>query len=139
MNVKEGMKPTITEEVLIASAGPIGLACAISAQRRGINPLVIDAGAVANSIVHYPVGMVFFTTPERLEIGAHPLVCAGQKPTREEAVKNYRGVALTESIRLATYTKLVDAQRRPDAIHCALAKRVGTDHLVSQRLILATG
>lgn len=89
MDVKEGMKPTITEEVLIAGAGPIGLACAIPAQRRGINPLGIDTGAVANSIVHYPVGMVFFTTPERLEIGGHPLVCAGQKPTREEALSRW--------------------------------------------------
>jgi len=53
-------------------AGPIGLACAISAKRRGIDPLVIDAGAVANSIVRYPINMTFFTTPERLEIGDHP-------------------------------------------------------------------
>ena len=27
-----------------------------------------------NSIVSYPVGMTFFTTPDRLEIGGHPLV-----------------------------------------------------------------
>src|SRR5205807_4729725 len=57
----------------------------LSAKRRGIDPLVIDAGALANSIVRYPIGMTFFTTPERLEIGGHPLVCAGAKATREEA------------------------------------------------------
>jgi len=45
---------------------------------------VIDAGALANSIVRYPINMTFFTTPERLEIGNHPLVCAGAKATREE-------------------------------------------------------
>src|SRR6266508_5904829 len=87
------------EAAVIAGAGPIGLACAISAKRRGIDPLVIDAGALANSIVRYPINMTFFTTPERLEIGNHPLVCAGAKPTREEALKYYRGVVRVEGIR----------------------------------------
>lgn len=49
--------------------------------------------------------MAFFTTPERLEIGGHPLVCAGAKATREEALKYYRGVARVEGIRVQTYTK----------------------------------
>src|ERR671937_2249631 len=96
------------ESVVIAGAGPIGLACAISAKRRGLDPLVIDAGALANSIARYPVNMTFFTTPERLEIGNHPLVCAGQKATREEALKYYRGVARAEALRVRTYTKLID-------------------------------
>src|SRR6267142_3611212 len=96
------------EAAIIVGAGPIGLACAISAKRRGIDPLVIDAGALANSIVRYPINMTFFTTPERLEIGNHPLMCAGQKATREEALKYYRGVARTEGIRVQTFSKLID-------------------------------
>src|SRR5207244_9799545 len=94
------------EAAIIAGAGPIGLACAISAKRRGIDPLVIDAGALVNSIVRYPINMTFFTTPERLEIGNHPLVCAGAKATREEALKYYRGVARVEGIRVRSCTKL---------------------------------
>jgi thioredoxin reductase (NADPH) len=100
------------EGVVIAGAGPIGLACAISAKRRGIDPLVIDAGAVVNSIVRYPIGMMFFTTPERLEIGGHPLVCAGAKATREEALKYYRGVARAEGIRVRTFTKFTGQEPR---------------------------
>lgn len=98
------------ESTLIVGAGPIGLACAISAKRRGIDPLVIDAGALANSIVRYPIGMSFFTTPERLEIGGHPLVSAGAKATREEALKYYRGVARAEGLRVRTYTKFEGTQ-----------------------------
>jgi thioredoxin reductase (NADPH) len=97
---------------IIVGAGPIGLACAISAKRRGIDPLVIDAGAVANSIVRYPINMTFFTTPERLEIGGHPLVCAGAKATREEALKYYRGVARAEGIRVQTFTKFTGQEPR---------------------------
>src|SRR5260370_8377687 len=101
--------PLPHEAAIIAGAGPIGLACALSAKRRGVDPLVIDAGALANSIVRYPIGMTFFTTPERLEIGGHPLVCAGAKATPEEALKYYRGVARTENIPGQTFTKLVNS------------------------------
>jgi thioredoxin reductase (NADPH) len=125
--------------ILIVGAGPIGLACAISARRRGLDPLVIDAGAVANSIVHYPVGMTFFTTPERLEIGGHPLVCAGAKPTREEALKYYRGVVRAEGLRLRTYARLVEAQARNGRVACVLETRLGPETVTCDRLVLATG
>ena len=116
---------------IIAGAGPIGLACAISAKRRGFDPLVIDAGAIANSIVRYPVNMTFFTTPERLEIGGHPLVCAGAKATREEALKYYRGVARTEDLRVQTYTKLIDKT--------TVETRFSREQISWDTLVLATG
>lgn len=119
------------EAAIIAGAGPIGLACAISAKRRGIDPLVIDAGALANSIVRYPIGMTFFTTPERLEIGDHPLVCAGAKATREEALKYYRGVARAERIRVQTFAKLVSGHE--------VDTRLGRESITWDRLVLATG
>lgn len=122
---------TSPSSVIIAGAGPIGLACAISAKRRGIDPLVIDAGAIANSIVRYPVNMTFFTTPERLEIGGHPLVCAGAKATREEALKYYRGVVRTEGINVRTYTKLISAYE--------VETRFGRESLAWEKLVLATG
>jgi thioredoxin reductase (NADPH) len=126
-------------DALIAGAGPIGLACAVSARRRGLDPLVVDAGAIAESIVRYPVGMVFFTTPERLEIGGHPLVSSGPKATREEALKYYRGVARAEALRVRTYTRLVGAERQGDAIACRLRTRLGEETVACRRLVLATG
>ncbi len=124
---------------LIVGAGPIGLACAISARRRGLDPLVIDAGAIADSIVRYPIGMVFFTTPERLEIGGHPLVTAGAKATREEALKYYRGVARAEGIRVRTYTRLLGAAREGHGLRCRLGTRLGEEAMTCDRLVLATG
>jgi len=119
------------EAAVIVGAGPIGLACAISAKRRGIDPLVIDAGALANSIVRYPINMTFFTTPERLEIGNHPLVCAGPKATREEALKYYRGVARAEGLRVRPYTKLIDKNM--------VETRLGRESISYDKLVLATG
>jgi bacillithiol disulfide reductase len=127
------------ESAVIAGAGPIGLACAISARRRGLDPLVFDAGAVAESIVRYPVGMTFFTTPERLEIGGHPLVCAGAKATREEALKYYRGVVRAEGLRVRPYTRLVGAERAGGRIACEIDTRLGRESISCDRLVLATG
>ncbi|HEY2544562.1 MAG TPA: YpdA family putative bacillithiol disulfide reductase [Candidatus Acidoferrum sp.] len=79
-----------TYDIICIGAGPTGLACAIEASRAGMKPLVIDKGCLCNSIYHYPVNMVFFTTPELLEIGDLPLVCAAEKPVRVEALKYYR-------------------------------------------------
>jgi thioredoxin reductase (NADPH) len=129
---------------LIVGAGPIGLACAISAKRRGIDALVIDAGAIAQSIVRYPVGMTFFTTPDRLEIGGHPLVSSGQKASREEALTYYRGVVRVEGLRVRTYTRLRGAERRKgggaaEEIVATLETGRGVEQVTCDRLVLATG
>src|ERR1700732_873376 len=79
-------------DIICIGAGPTGLGTAIEAKRAGMRPLVIDKACLCNSIFHYPVNMVFFTTPELLEIGDLPLVCAAEKPTRVEALKYYRKV-----------------------------------------------
>lgn len=128
-----------TASVLIAGAGPIGLACAISAKRRGFDPLVIDAGAIVDSIVRYPVGMGFFTTPDKMEIGGHPLVCAGPKPTREEALKYFRGVARAEGIAVRTYVRLTHAEAAKGQITCHLETRRGAETVTCAKLVLATG
>jgi thioredoxin reductase (NADPH) len=77
-------------DLICIGAGPTGLACAIEAKRAGMRPLVIDKGYLCNSLFYYPVNMVFFTTPELLEIGDLPLTIAAEKPTRSEALKYYR-------------------------------------------------
>ncbi len=127
------------EDALIAGAGPIGLACAVSAKRHGVDPLVIDAGPVVHSVVRYPIGMTFFTTPDKMEIGGHPLTSAGQKATREEALKYYRGVARNEGLRVRPLVRLTGAERRDGAIHCTLATRTGEERVSTRRLVLATG
>ncbi len=68
---------SLTYDVICVGAGPTGLACAIEAKRAGMRPLVIDKGCLCNSIFHYPVNMMFFTTAERMEIGDLPMTISG--------------------------------------------------------------
>jgi thioredoxin reductase (NADPH) len=125
---------------LIVGAGPIGLACAISARRRGIAALVIDTGAIAESIVRYPIGMRFFTTAERLEIGGHPFACVDTKPTREEALAYYRRVAQAEQLAVHPRVRLLAARRASDGtITCTLRTQRGEQEHRTERLVIATG
>jgi bacillithiol disulfide reductase len=96
-----------TYDIICIGAGPTGLACAIEARRAGMRPLVIDKGCLCNSIYHYPVNMVFFTTPELLEIGDLPLVCAAEKPTRIEALKYYRKATEHYALELRLFERVL--------------------------------
>jgi len=90
-------------DVICIGAGPTGLACAIEAKRAGLRAVVLDRGCLCNSLFHYPVNMVFFTTPELMEIGDLPMTTAGEKPTRAEALKYYRKAAEHYKLELRLY------------------------------------
>ena len=79
-------------DVVIVGAGPAGLAAAIAAKRRGLRAAVLEKGALVESLLRFPTEMVFFTTPELLEIGGFPFVSPYEKPTRQEALRYYRKV-----------------------------------------------
>ena len=68
------LSPSDPVDLLVVGAGPIGLACALEATRAGLTARVVEKGALVNSLVGYPTQMEFFSTPELLEIGGHPLV-----------------------------------------------------------------
>jgi thioredoxin reductase (NADPH) len=80
-------------DLVVIGAGPTGLACAIEAQRAGFTALLVDKGCLCNSLFNYPSNMIFFTTPELLEIGNMPFSSPNQKPNRNEALEYYRKVA----------------------------------------------
>src|SRR5579862_925031 len=80
-------------DVVIVGAGPTGLACGIELKKRGVRAILIDKGCVVNSLYNYPTNLVFFTTPELLEIGDIPMTSLNEKPVRAEALKYYRRVA----------------------------------------------
>ena len=82
-------------DLLIIGAGPAGLAAAIASKRAGLDFRTFEKGALVNSLFHFPNQMVFFTTPELLEIGGLPFVTPHGKPTRDEALRYYRRVVET--------------------------------------------
>src|SRR5262245_36052736 len=88
-------------DLIIIGAGPSGLSAAIAAKRRDLDYQVLEQGVLVNSIQNFPPHMVFFTTPELLEIGGLPFVSPYEKPTRIEALRYYRRVVDTFDLQIA--------------------------------------
>src|SRR5688572_3481998 len=99
-------------DVIIVGAGPSGLATAIAAKRQGLDFVIIEKGVLVNSIFNFPMHMVFFTTPELLEIGGLPLTTPYDKPTRLEALRYYRRVVETFELQIS-YQETVVAIEPP--------------------------
>ena len=100
-------------DVLIVGAGPSGLAAAIAAKQRGLDYVIVEKGVLVNSIFNFPMHMVFFTTPELLEIGGLPLVTPYDKPTRLEALRYYRRVVDTYGVQISFHEEVLDIEREP--------------------------
>ena len=94
-------------DVLVIGAGPAGLAAGIAARAHGLSYQIVERGTLVNSILHYPTNMVFFTTPELLEVGGLPFVSPYEKPTRLEALRYYRRVSDTFVLDIAFHEPVI--------------------------------
>jgi thioredoxin reductase (NADPH) len=121
--------------IIIIGGGPIGLACALEAQKAGLNYLVIEKGCLVNSLYNYPVNMMFFSTSERLEIGGIPFVSNNPKPTRPEALEYYRRVALSKHVNIHLFEKVLDAK----AWDAGYKVSTNKNNYTADYIIIATG
>jgi len=122
-------------DVVVIGAGPVGLACAIEAKRQGLSTLIVEKGTLVNSIVGYPARMEFFSTPELIEIGGYPFPVQQYKPTREDAIEYYRGVAAHEQLDLRLYESMIDVEGSHGHFRVATSKA----QVVAAHVVIATG
>lgn len=97
---------TNSYKVLIIGAGPIGIACALECQKRNWDYVVLEKGALTNSLFNYPKNMTFFSTSEKLEIDAIPFISNNPKPNRDEALEYYRRVATSKELNINLYEEV---------------------------------
>jgi thioredoxin reductase (NADPH) len=134
------MAETDKFDLLVIGAGPTGLASAIEAQRAGFRVVLIEKGCLVNSLFHYPPRMLFFTTPELLEIGDIPFSSEHQKPTREEALEYYRKVAEHYKLDIRQYERVEKVEGKDGDFRVHTRDRLGREHTHGARkLVLATG
>jgi len=112
----------------------------MEAKRVGMRALVIDKGCLCNSIYNYPVNMVFFTTPELLEIGGLPMVTGGDKPTRIEALKYYRKGAEHYGLELRLFEKVLRVDGHDGAFTVVTETESGREEkYCAKKIVVATG
>ena len=133
-------RPDSCADVLVVGAGPTGMACAIEAHKAGFKALIIDKGCVVNSLYHYPNNMVFFTTPELLEIGDVPFTTSLAKPTRLEALEYYRRVAEHFQLHIRQYewVKTITGEDRDFRVTTTDRQSAIHDYR-ARKIVLATG
>ena len=122
-------------DVIIIGAGPIGLACGIELQKKGLNYLIIEKGVLVNSLYHYPDNMTFFSTSDKLEIGDVPFVSHNPKPTRQEALEYYRRVAEKFDLEIKLYEEIKDVKTQDGRFEVVTSK----GSYLCQKLIMASG
>ena len=127
-------------DAVIVGAGPTGLACGIELKRRGLSAVLIDKGCVVNSLYHFPPNMVFFTTPELLEIGDIPMTALNEKPVRTEALKYYRRVADHYGLDIRQYQRVERVTGEDGAYVTHATDRLGCPQQYdSRKVILSMG
>lgn len=130
------MKNQSHYDIIIIGAGPIGMACAIEAQKANLSYLIIEKGALVNSLFNYPVFMTFFSTSQKLEIGGVPFVTISPKPNRNEAVEYYRRVAEKFNLNINLFERVNKVDKGDDEIF-----KINTSKAdyTAKNVIVATG
>lgn len=126
-------------ELLIVGGGPCGLAAAISAQRAGLKPLVLEAQVVCSTIAQYPIYVRFFSTAEKLSLGDVPFVVAAEKPTRRDGLAYYRTVVQHFRIPVRQYERVTRIEgRAPFTVYSTTSG--GADRkTTATAIVIATG
>ena len=122
-------------DILIIGAGPIGIACGLSAQRGGLDFVIVEKGCLVNSLYNYPATMTFFSTSEKLEIGGVPFVTINNKPTRAEALEYYRRVATSHKLPVRLFEAVTCVTR--NGYHYDIETSKGSYQ--AKHVIIATG
>ncbi len=123
------------KDVIIIGGGPIGIACALECKKRNWNYLIIEKGALTNSLFNYPKNMTFFSTSEKLEIDAIPFISKNPKPNRDEALEYYRRVATSNNININLFETVKTIVKAPNCFNIVTDKA----SYDAQHIILATG
>lgn len=122
-------------DVVIIGAGPIGIACGLACKKQGLNYLIIEKGALTNSLYNYPLNMTFFSTSEKLEIEGIPFITNKPKPQRDEALEYYRRVATSNQLNINLFEKVEQLTQKEEGFKVITTKET----YITKNIIISTG
>lgn len=125
-----------TYDLLIIGGGPIGMACAIEAQQKGLSYIILEKGALVNSLFNYPLYMTFFSTAERLEVGNVPFSCIAPKPGRQEALEYYRNIQKHFNLNIRLFERVISVNKQQSGLFIVHSEKGWYNAL---NVVIATG
>jgi thioredoxin reductase (NADPH) len=121
-------------DLIIIGGGPIGLNCALEAEKANLSYLIIEKGTIVNSLYNYPLYMTFFSTTDKLEIAEIPFISTAPKPGRREALEYYQGISRQKNININLYEEVLEINKL-EVFHVKTSK----DNYQAKNIIIATG
>ena len=121
-------------DIIIIGGGPIGLNCALEAQKAGLSYLIIEKGTIVNSLYNYPLYMTFFSTADKLEIAEIPFITTAPKPGRRDALEYYQGITRQKSLNINLYEKVLKVSKDEN-----FAVETSKATYKAKKVIIATG
>ena len=125
----------VNTDVVIVGGGPIGIACALQCKKSGLKYVVIEKGALTNSLYNYPKNMTFFSSSEKLEIDNIPFISNKPKPNRDEALEYYRRVATSNALNINLYETVLNIDKHDTTFKIESNKQ----KFSSKYVIISTG
>ena len=122
-------------DIVIIGGGPIGIACGIEADKKGLNYIILEKGCIVNSLYNYPINMQFFSSSEKLEINNIPFISKEAKPKRNEALEYYRRITTSNKLNIHLFEK-VSQVHKSDKVFIVTSEK-GT--YTASNIIVATG
>ncbi|MCL4154373.1 UNVERIFIED_CONTAM: hypothetical protein GTU68_016685 [Idotea baltica] len=122
-------------DVVIVGGGPIGIACGLEAKQKNVSYVILEKGAIVNSLFNYPKNMQFFSSSEKLEIDEIPFISKEAKPRRDEALEYYRRIVTSNQINMHLFEKVEAILKKDNSYTIETTK----DVYKAKNIVLATG
>ena len=122
-------------DVIIIGGGPIGIACAMEAEKKNLSYVIIEKGSIVNSLYHYPEGMTFFSSSDKLEIGEIPFISNNAKPHKAEALEYYRRIVTSKDLNINLFEEVTEVKKAVDGYQITSSKQI----YMAKNIVVATG
>ena len=122
-------------DLIIIGGGPIGIACALEAEKSNLSYLILEKGCLVNSLYHYPSNMTFFSTSDKLELDNIPFISINPKPKKAEALEYYRRITTSNLLNIHLFEK-VTAVRSENNSHLVTTTK---NTYSTKNIVVATG
>lgn len=133
------MKLSLTYQIAIVGAGPLGLELAIALKQAGVSYIQFDKGQVAEAIYRFPVGTQFFSSSEKIGIAGMPIqTTQQQKCTREHYLAYIRATCMKYQLTVNAYETVVNIEKG-DQFNIKTLSARGEKSYRAACVVLATG
>jgi thioredoxin reductase (NADPH) len=123
-------------DLIIVGGGPSGLSCAIEGRKASLSVVVLEKGSVVDAIRRFPQNLVWFSTPELLEIGGIPFVTSTVRPTRVDTLSYYQKVVQHYKLDCRYFDAAESVARAGTALKVTAASGIVYE---GRNVVLATG